>query len=135
MQAGIKSKMCRLGHFYLPSLFTLLINVSISRIGLCTRKYQRCSLTFTLITQFICKISKEYIKSKQNSSASSNAFSCFTFISYVSLRRWIDTLVYPQNGKRFFGFKRQRLNLISELGELICAKNVLSHEHLISDVD
>lgn len=74
MQAGIKSKMCRLGHFYLPSLFALLINVSISRIGLCTRKYQRCSLTFTLITQFICKISKEYIKGKQNSSASQTLF-------------------------------------------------------------
>lgn len=70
MHADIKSKMCRLGQFYLPSLFALLINVSISHIGLCIRKYQRCSLTFTLITQFICKISKEHIKGKRNSSAS-----------------------------------------------------------------
>jgi len=69
IQADIKSKCADL-----PSLFALLINVFISRIGLCTRKYQRCSLTFTLITQFICKISKEHIKGKQNSSPSQTFF-------------------------------------------------------------
>lgn len=104
MQADIKSKMCGLGQFYLPSLFALLINVSISRIGLCTRKYQRCSLTFTLITQFICKISKEYIKGKQNSSTSQTLSSALCSLdTYYYDDESI--LIYLRDGKRFLGFK------------------------------
>lgn len=123
--------MCKLGQFYLPSLFMLLINVFISRIGLCTQKYQRCSLTFALITQFICKISKEHIKGKQNSSASQTLSPALrSLVTYY--HEDIDTLVYLRN---FLGFQRPHLNLISESKKLICVKSILSLQYSISHMD
>lgn len=73
-----------------------------------TRKYQRYSLPFALITLFICKISEERIKGKQNSSQQSQTRFFTVLCSLVAYYRndEIDTFVYSPSEREILHFSK-----------------------------